>query len=371
MKALYIAYYTALRNIRDYRNLSTMLALPIVTIFILGSALSGSFKIENIDPVKAVLVDESSGELSAGLESFLLSPDIKEIMEIDRADDFNEGMNRVKQGKALSLIHVEKGFAGEIKVYKSNSNPFKDSVVQNVLDSFVQSANAEYAYAKLGSKASDAHFSQSIREEAVNTDGKLPSALDYYAVSMLIMTMMYGTTYGCAAMSEERFYKTEIRLKSAPVASYEIYAGKVAGTILTLMLDGAVIILFTKYAYNVNWGSRIPVILFACLSLSVLAAGLGIAGFMLIGDANKTQALLSIMVPVFTFLGGGYIPVQYMSPEMEKLSFLSPNHIGQRIILNSIFEGNAVQTRSYLLILWAASLLMFALSAFKGRRDLD
>lgn len=378
MKALYIAYYTIIRNIRDYMNLSLMLALPIVLIFILGSALSGSFKIENIDPVRVILINEDEGKLSVAFEDFLNSKDIKEVMSIEKADAFDKAMDRVEKGEAAALIHMERSFTGnivsggkgEIKVYNSDLSTFKTSIVQNVVDGFIQSANVEYAYAKMGSNGNHIYFSDNIKEEALDIDGKIPRALDYYAVAMLVMTMMYGTMYGCSAMSEEQFYKTQIRLKSAPVAPYQIYIGKVAGTILTLMLDGVIIILFTKYVYSVDWGNNILLILFACLSLSVMSAGLGIASFMLIGDENKAQALLSILVPVFTFLGGGYIPIQYMSSIMEKLSFVSPNHLTQKIMLNIIFGGAPLQTNNYLSILWIISFILFAISALKGRRDL-
>lgn len=378
MKALYIAYYTILRNMRDYGNLSLMLALPIVLILILGTALSGSFKIENIDPVKVILVNEDKGQISEAFELFLDNKDVKEIMKTEKSEDLNEAIDKVKKREAAVLIHMERDFAediasggkGEIKVYNSDLSIFKASLVQNVIDSFIQSVNAGYAYAKIGSNRNHFDFSENIEEEAINIEGKIPRALDYYAVSMLIMTMMYGTTYGCSAMSEEQFYNTEIRLKAAPVASHYIYTGKVVGTILTLMIDGAIIILFTKYVYSVNWGNHIFAILFTCLSLSIMASGLGVVSFMLIGNENKTQALLMVLVPIFTFLGGGYIPTQYMSPIMEKLGSISPNYIARKIMFNIIFDGSPIEVKNYLSILWMASISFFALSAVKGRRDL-
>lgn len=370
MKALYIAYYTTLRNVRDYRHLTSMLALPIVLILILGSALAGSFEIENIDPVKVVVVNENEGMLLQNLKKFLQQEDIKEIIDTETVENFDRGLEQIKSGEALALIHVEKADEGKIHVYKRNVSMFGGSVVQNVLDSFVQSANAEYAYSALGGGDGSIASYDSISEETINPYGKRPKGLDYYAIAMLIMTMMYGTTYGASSMVEEQFYRTEIRLKSAPLHSYEVFIGKVTGTILTLLLDALVILLFTKYVYDVNWGDNMLFIMFTCATLAVLATSLGVASFIIIGDENKTQALLTIMIPVLTLLGGGYIPYQSMSSAMKKLSLLSPNYLSLRIMLNTIYDGSQVQIRNYMAILWIASLFLFIISAFRGRRSL-
>lgn len=370
MKALYIAYYTTLRNVRDYRNLTTMLSLPIVLILILGSALAGTFQVESMDPVKLVLVDDNEGVLLQNLKEFLQQDDMKKIVSTEAVDEFEPGMERIKTGKAYALIHPEKASEGKIHVYKRSGSMFSDSVVQNILDSFIQSANAEYACTILGGNDGNITTYESIREESINPDGKRAAGLDYYAITMLIMTMMYGTTYGASAMAEEQFYRTEIRLKSSPLRSCEIFTGKVAGTILTLMLDASIIFIFTRYVYNVNWGDNILFIMFACFTLAVLATSIGVASFMLIGDENKTQALLSILVPVLTFFGGGYMPYHSMSSVMKKLSLLSPNYLGLRIMLSTIYEGRQEQIIKYMAILWTASLLLFIISAFKGRREL-
>ncbi|NLM42608.1 MAG: ABC transporter permease, partial [Clostridiales bacterium] len=142
MKTLYIAYYTALRNMRDYRNMTTMLALPIVLILILGSALAGTFQIESIDPVKVVLVNENEGDLLQNLKQFLQQKSIKEIVDTETVEYLDQGMEKIKSGEAFALIYLEGSNGGKIHVYKRNESMFRGSVVQNVLDSFVQSANA-------------------------------------------------------------------------------------------------------------------------------------------------------------------------------------------------------------------------------------
>ncbi|SHI79886.1 ABC transporter permease [Lutispora thermophila] len=370
MKALYIAYYTALRKVRNYGNLTSMLALPIVMILILGAALDGSFQIENINPVKVILVNENEDELLQSLNEFLKQEDIKEIINTETVEDFDKGMEKIKNGEAFALVHVKTDNEGRIHVYKRSGNIFRSSVVQSVIDSFNQSANAEYAYSMLGGNDVNTSFYDNISEESINPDGKRPKALDYYAMTMLIMTMMYGTTYGAFSMAEEQFYRTEIRLKSASLHFHEIFIGKVAGIILTLVIDASVIILFTKYVYDVNWGDNIPFIMFTCITLAVLATSLGVATSMIIGNENKAHALLSTMVQVLTFLGGGYVPYHSMSSVMKKLSFLSPNYLGLRIMLNAIYDGSQSQIRNYMAILWIASLSLLVISAFRGRRSL-
>lgn len=370
MKALYIAYYTALRKVRNYGNLTLMLALPIVMILILGSALDGSFQIENINPVKVVLVRENGVELLQSLNEFLQREDTNEIIRAETVEDFDQGMEMIKNGNAFALVHVERVNEGRIHVYKRSGNIYRGSVVQNVMDSFVQYANAEYACSLLYGADEYIPPYESISEEAINPYGKRPKALDYYAMTMLIMTMMYGTTYGTFSIAEEQYYSTEIRLKSASLNFHEIFIGKVAGIILTLVIDASVIILFTKYVYDVNWGDNIPFIMFTCITLAVLATSLGVASSMVIGDENKAYALMTVMVQVLTFLGGGYAPYHSMSSALKKLSFLSPNYMGLRIMLNTIYGGSQAEIIKSVALLWAASFSLVLISAFRGRRSL-
>ena len=111
MKTLYNIYTP--RNVRDYRNLTSMLALPIVLMLILGSALAGTFQIESIDPVKVVLVNENEGDLLQNLKQFLQQKSIKEIVDTETVEYLDQGMEKIKSGEAFALIYLEGSNGGK------------------------------------------------------------------------------------------------------------------------------------------------------------------------------------------------------------------------------------------------------------------
>ena len=47
--------------------------------------------------------------------------------------------------------------------------------------------------------------------------------MDYYAITMLALTLMYGALYGSFGMAEDIEEKTVIRIKSSPTKEYENY----------------------------------------------------------------------------------------------------------------------------------------------------
>ncbi|MFZ5354123.1 MAG: ABC transporter permease [Bacillota bacterium] len=377
MNIFHVAYYIILRNFRDTKSLMMMLIFPVVLILILGTALSGSFATGNIEKAKVSILneDEAKEPMSEEFMSFL-SNDMKELLEVIELSSYDEGIKQVEEGKVQAFIHIEKNFTKNmmaadktvIKVYNSPRGTFQTSMVKNIIDGFVDVSNSYMASAKLGSQTREYMNHVNIEEHSISVKGTKPRAIDYYAVTMLIMTMMYGTLYGGQAITSDKHKNTYIRLNTAPIRQSELVIGQVLGTIVTLFLQAVILIAFTKLAYKVDWGTSIPFILFVCISIIILSVSLGIMVFKLFGNPNAANALLSIMIQIFTFIAGGYVPIDILSSTLEKFSVLSPNYLAQQAIFNTIFSGPGAETQSFLIIIWVASAGMFIASALAGRR---
>lgn len=99
---------------------------------------------------------------------------------------------------------------------------------------------------------------------------KNPLAMEYYAVGMGVMFILFATNAGAETIFQERRNKTLERIKVAPVSEREILGGKLFGIFLIALLQFVMIVFFTRIFYRVNWGDSILGIIIMILS-SVLA----------------------------------------------------------------------------------------------------
>ncbi|MDF2520519.1 MAG: transporter permease [Clostridia bacterium] len=377
MKALNIAYYTILRNFRDYKTLLLMLALPIMLIATMGSALGSVFTPGDMSVTTICYLDEDKGFMSQSFEEFLESEEISKMMQYKTAASKEEAFELIKDGRAVALIvlpanlseDIQKGGKASIEVYNSKYSSFRESIVQSTINGFVNGTNAQLVLRQMGAVSQEYEMFDNIEETAVTAEGNAPRAIDYYAVTMLVMTIMYGTGYGNFAMKEEKRLNTSIRLASAPVNYLEVVLGKLAGSVVSVFLQGMVIIAFTKLVFNVNWGGSLGLIIFVCFSASLMSVGLGMMVSNLGKNPQATGGLLNLGVSITTFLAGGYFPSSQMGPAMEKLGHISPNYLAQQAMFNTIYGGSTAQTTNLIITIWAIVIAAFIIAGLTERRS--
>ncbi|ABR50285.1 ABC-2 type transporter [Alkaliphilus metalliredigens QYMF] len=389
MKIVQISYYKLLRHVRDKKSMSQMILLPIILIFILGTALSNHFTITDISPTKVAYFSQDAGAGSRYFEMFMKSGEVNQIIDLQEVDSYDTGIAMIEKREMTAFVYIDEDYShgvyqgkqADIQVFSSVQGSFRTSIVQSVVDSYINGANTVQAKIRLnnGEEMDLIHYlgdneqmfftkNENIENISIDTAGSTPKAMDYYAVTMLVMILMYGAEYGSGAIAEIKFQSKGSRLIAAPIRRYEIYIGSTLGVALTLFIQSVVLILFTKYVYHVNWGDNLYIILFTCLTLSIFATGLGIVGCLLSGSSKVASSVTNILVVIFTFVAGGYMPLDQQGGLLGIMRGLSPNHYAQRAIFNTIYSGNMEQVKSSIGIMWLMILAVFTISIVKGRR---
>lgn len=380
MNILNITYYGIIRNFRDKQSLSLMILLPLLSTLILGSALNATFNISSIGKVTIGYLNQDDGLAGEAFNQFISSEEVKSFIELKEISSYEEGVSLIRNRKASSIIIIESDFSqklgsrdkANIKVYNSQYSNYRASIVKDLVDSFINTSNSMDIIKELDGEDFVPVTSNNIEEIPISITGKLPRAIDYYAVTMLVMSIMYGTLYGSFAVAEDELLRTEIRLKSSPVKNYQLFSGRLLGTIVTLVLEILIMIGFTKFVYKVNWGNNMPFILFTCFSATVMVVGIGIMAYSIFKDANRASGILNLTVIVFTFLGGGYFPLSGFGPKMKELaSYISPNYMIQQVIFNNIYGGNQTESQKYLIAIWSITIVSFIASSLVGRRKIE
>ena len=377
MKALNVIYYTILRNIRDKNSLMMMIAFPIVLILILGTALDGAFKVSSIKKPLVYYVNEDTGTLGRAFDSYVKSKDISDIVSVKTPVSIQSAKSAIINGDAEGLICIGNDYTknitenkkSQIEVFTTDYNKINSSIINNITASFLTRANTINT---IKSKNNIVEYKsyKNIDEMPLSAQGKIPGAIDYYSVTMLVMIIMYGINYGTYAYEEDKFNHTDIRINISPINKIDYLSGKTIGNILTLFFQALIVILFTKYVYKANWNGSIWITLYTCFIISVFAFGFGMLISALTRDNKLSNVIVNITVPFFTFISGGYAPI-VKGKLIEIISNLSPNTLAQRAIFNNIYGGNTNLIYKSLAALTILSLVVFILLPLIDRRKVQ
>jgi ABC-2 type transport system permease protein len=377
MNFISIAYYTILRNLRDKKTLATMVLSQILIILILGTALGSEFQITNIDRTKVAYLNKDN-QLSRSFDEFLNEKKTKEFVDIITVSSYEEGMNLVNEKKASSFIiiddnYTQKILSGEdalIKVINRQKGSFRSSIVQNIVDSFLYAANTTEAVSIINGESKSYKSYKNIQDNSITSIGKKPRAMDCYAVTMLVMMIMYGSTYGAFEVGEDIFDSIGMRMRSTPIKSYQLFLGKTIGSIFILYMEALTLIFFTKFAYKVNWGANIWIILLITFLMCALTTGFGIMVTMLCKDHYAANRILNLITPIFTFLSGGFVSVSYGGVLGKIIEFI-PNKLAHNAIFNSIYP---IYPDSMHIVKWSIMMMLimivltFLISILSERR---
>lgn len=378
MNFIKIAYYTFLRSIRDIKSTANMLLLPIVLILILGNALSGLLEIKNIPTAKVNLLIQDKGELAVEFEKFLNSDNIKDLIEVSKVSTYDEGMTNIDKNNASAFIFIEQNFTDkflsggntEIKVFGNRSQETNLQMVRNIVDSFANVSNTMQASIMATGKPLSYNQTTTIKSMPISAEKKIPKAMDYYAVTMLVMTLFYGAQYGLHGMAEDYLESMRSRLLSTPLKLSTHIAGKVFGNVITVFLQGLILILFTKFVYQTNWGNNFGIIILINLVFSVFAVTLGSTVSLIAKNRIAGSAILSIIIPIMTFFSGGYAKIVDDSKFYEIVTKIIPNSLGHKAFFNAIYGDSSRITWESLGLLCLMTLALGLISILAGRRKL-
>ncbi|MCB2291157.1 ABC transporter permease [Clostridium sp. CS001] len=377
MNFISIAYYTILRNLRDTKTLATMVLSQILIILILGTALGSEFQITNIDRTKVAYLNKDK-QLSRSFDEFLNEKKTKEFVDSITVSSYEEGMNLVNEKKVSSFIiiddnYTQKILSGEdalIKVINRQKGSFRSSIVQNVIDSFLYTANLEEAVSIINGENKGYKNYKNIQDVSITSSGKKPKAIDFYAVTMLVMMIMYGSMYGSFEVGEDIFDSIGRRMRSTPIKSYQLFLGKTIGSIFIVYMEALTLIFFAKFAYKVNWGSNILIILLIAFLMCALTTGFGIMVTMLCADHYTANRILNLITPIFTFFSGGFVSVTY-GGVLGKITEFIPNKLAHNALFNSIYP---IYTDSMHRVKWSIMMMLimivltFLISILSERR---
>jgi ABC-2 type transport system permease protein len=91
---------------------------------------------------------------------------------------------------------------------------------------------------------------------------------------------------------------------------------------------------------------------------------------MVLKNKKVANALIQTLIPVMTFISGGYARFVSENPVYNAIKFLMPSNLAHTAFFNSIYGEFSGQTVSSVLVLWVMTAVMFGIAVLFGRRRL-
>ena len=353
MKFWHIAVKDLTIRVRDKSAFVVLLIIPMVMIIILGAVFNwtGTSFTANL-----TLVDLDHGDMAKRLtQDVFASPQLKDLLIVTSVSTEAEARTLVQQGKTGAAVIIPAGFSNgvaagtkvAITVLGNPETATQAGVIRNVVESFTAEVQRRQLAASIavqtlqqsgaipqermreaiGSVMDEVGTSQQTGTVFVKTttqEGlKVPRALDYYAVGMALLYLIFTANTGTEGMLEEKRQHTLSRVLATPTSRSQVLLGKLVGVFVIASLQFAMIIALTRLLYGVNWGASVPAVIVMATASVLAGAGLSTLIAALARTPEQAGSIGPAVALVYSLLGGSMWPVYNMPAWMNSVSRLT------------------------------------------------
>lgn len=330
-----------LKVIRNPKMLLFLLVTPLLIMLIMGTALTNAFNGSlTIGEVKVLYKNNSSSsEFTTYWDEF--TGQMRQAgIQLEAADEKTDGRLEVKNNRYAGYVEISDS---GLKYYGSSQSLIESDIAQSVLTAFTDRYRLAAEVAGTDYEQADAIMAGSsgksyVVEESLN-DNRKPGAMDYFAIAVTTMIILYSALTAAQLLDGERKRNTAARLLAAPVTKIEIFAGKIAGLVLVNAILTIVVVLISKYMFQAYWGENLGLVFLVLFTEILFAVSLGL-GFSYVIKGNASGTVVMIIIQLAAFLGGSYFPVEEATGIMATLSSLSPLQWSNAALLEMIYADS-------------------------------
>lgn len=301
--------YDVKQQLRDRSTLFWMLLFPIILIFGLGTMLSAIFNSNFSLPVTDVAyVEQSTDDYRVPLETFLADDDIKVFINLVPYDSIAAAETGVNNGDADVILHLD---GPDVRLLYEEPSTIEFDVIEAILRQYTDVANQQIMLAEAGVSA-PFEAETFIDSESIDLSGRTPTSLEYFTVTISIMTALFSAFYITGMLSEEQpMTGSYLRIQAAPVKRIEYRLARSLSRYTLIFLQLVLVFWFSHFVYRsfsldyVHFG----LLFIAWLALALYGTAFGFLVSSLPRLSRSTKdAIVNGFVAIIMILSGGYVP---------------------------------------------------------------
>ena len=155
--------------------------------------------------------------------------------------------------------------------------------------------------------------------------GDVVTSYDYYGISLMIYTALSAATIAANSFMEEKIKAGNMRIIFAPVSESYLYLSKIVATFLFTTIFYLIDMLFVNLLFGVNYGGdNIGYVILIFLFAQFFASTLGVMFCCLLKSESTANQILSLVITIFSILGGTFFSLDGFGETVRKISLLSP-----------------------------------------------
>ena len=347
---------------RDPVSVVILTLFPIVIILVLGTALDATFSTDiSFEPTTVAVVAEPNSPM----RGFVQSDGISQFFDSEFTD-LATAEEMVADGTASAAFIEEAD--GNVRVLLPSTPNLMSQIALTVIDSYQQIGTAgAIAFMSGRDIASLIEVDIQITDQPLGT--RIPGAMDYYAVTMLVMILLFAGFNGLEMFHKGLFSDMGHRMRLCPINKPSLVGGLMAAATFASFMQGMVVFLFSAVVYGVYWGQRIPLVLLTLFAVVLFSQALCVLLFVIFGKVNSVMGIAQLLFFAMTFVSGGYMLVSF-DGVLGRIFEYVPNALAHTVIFGAIYGGDEAQMTLYLGILFAMGAVLSALAFIVGRRRL-
>ena len=356
MQIVVLLIKEVVQSLRDFKSMALMIIMPTGLTIILGLALNDTNKaLINFSNVKVLYNDY----LCTEEEKEIVRGYIRALEELKIDCLYSEN----KYEEDDNLIYLE--FIGFNKINIKYNGKLEEQ--------------GEYIYEVIKGINFNNKLRVSLDNREVQGDindtnyvmlspitGDIDSiSLDYYGVTMIVITIMFSSVTGAYKIIKERESGTLNKILTLPVSKRKIIWGKVLGSIVVVLIQIILTLFISRNILKVNWGSNITSIVNILLCQGVFAVSIGIFIGTLVKDNKSAWMILLTIIMSLGIFGGSFIPIGDMKSEvLDILGNFNLIKYENIALLNIIYENNFSLGISLSIIYLLLSLILIIATSF-------
>ncbi|MDO7906617.1 ABC transporter permease [Paenibacillus sp. JX-17] len=384
----HIAVFEIKRLIVKRAVVINIFILPMIIIFILGTALSSQFAAENpgeldLEQAKVALVG-GGGAQPTSLERFVRTPDIAKLIAVYPAASREAAEQQLRDGdRDFAVVipadmdtKIQQGtdVTPELILGKSRDG---NMIAENIFTSYLSRiSDIQVVAAKFGPQAIAA-MQQDSPDSAPPTErylsagtlgesGAAYTAAQYYAAAMLMMFLLYsGLTLNISLHAEKENF-TLTRMLTAPVPVHRVFLGKLIGNSLIACFQAVFIIVLSNVLFGVDWGNQPLQLALICLLMVLVSMALSVLLTLLIPSPTSSRSTIQMLAVLMTFFSGGMIVLQ--ADWFTTAGKFTVNHWGMQAILDMMLHEGSSQIWGSIGVLAAIGGVVMLLSGIVYRK---